>query len=140
MLIGRLSKVITPMFLLIFSLTGCAGILDGPFNQDGVMVPELLYANNNSGYVTFWDDETGSYRTYNQMSNTYMDTVAFNSVDAQTQERSRDRISGSPVRLVAGGGSRNYEIAGATVMPLTQLHPDEMDIQSEQGCSACHKT
>jgi hypothetical protein len=135
----RSYKTIMAILISLIALTGCSGILDGPFNQDGVMVPDLLYANNSSGYVTYWDDDTNSYRTYDQFNNVYLNTVAYNSVDAQ-QESIRGRNSGSPVKMIARGGSRNYKIAGTAVMPLTQLNHQEMAIQDGQGCTACHKT
>jgi hypothetical protein len=59
-------------------LFGCSGIIDGPLNhsfENGFFVelykvPELLYANNDSGLVTYWDEDTQSYKTYNQNTNT----------------------------------------------------------------------
>ncbi len=121
----RAGLVITAILLL----GGCAGLLDGPFNQNGEMVPGLLYANNDTDCVTYWDDATNSYRTYNQSKNIYLNTVAFNPDDIETNDR--DRTPGNR-------RSQNFLIASNVVMPLTHLNPQEMDIQLNQGCIACH--
>ncbi len=125
-------KITTRVALVIMSIVllgGCAGFLDGPFNQNGTMVPGLLYANNETNCVTYWDDATNSYRTYNQSKNIYQNTVAFNLEEIETN--GLDRTPGNR-------SSQNYLIASNVVMPLTHLDPQEMDIQLNQGCTACH--
>ena len=42
--------------------------------------------------------------------------------------------------LESGGGkSTNYIIQGNKVVALTKLTPEQMKIQEEQGCTACHE-
>ena len=129
----RKALILIVLFAAFF-LTGCSGILDGPHNQNGQIVPELLYANNGSDYITYWDDETRSYRTYDQRNNVFLETVAY----------SKDQVRSTPggqVRRARGfGHSRNYQVSARAVMPLTELSPEEMKVQKEQGCQACHQS
>lgn len=119
MRIGKICRKIVVLSLALSSLTGCAELMDGPFNQGRGAVPSLLYANNGSDYVTYWDEESGSYRTYDQRENRFLAEVVF---ETESEE-----------------ASQNYMIAGLSVVPLTRLNDEEMLMQSEQGCVACHE-
>lgn len=59
-----LSEVI--LFFIFLAICGCLNVSDGPFNKNGKMVPSLLYAKNDTNYVTFWDEDLKTYRTYDQ--------------------------------------------------------------------------
>lgn len=120
--------------MCLTSVVGCAGIFDGPFNADGTMVPELLYANNGTDYVTFWDDEMNAYRTYDQKNNAFVSEPLYTVKDARKADPTRS-FNGSRNRA----RSQNYLVAGAVVVPLTHLDRDELAVQAEQGCVACHQ-
>jgi len=115
-------KSIAVVIVALTSLTGCAELLDGPFSQGKYMVPPLLNANNGSNYVTYWDEDSQSYRTYDQENNIQLATAIFET------------------ELTSDGSSQNFMVAGTAIVPLTQLDEDEMHIQREQGCVACHET
>lgn len=120
MIIERICRMSVVLIVVCTSLTGCAELLDGPFNQGGNVVPSLLYAKNGSDYVTYWDENTGSYRTFDQQNNIYLASTVF--------ETESDK------------SSQNYVIVGRSVVPLTRLSHEEMAIQNQQGCIACHET
>jgi len=121
--------------MLLALVAGCAGILDGPFRADG-RVPELLYANNSSGYVTFWDDETNAYRTYDQMNGVFLAKPLFTASDAREANSSGMHAASG---MYAGNSySQNYRVAGPVIVPLTDLDEEGLRIQAEQGCFACH--
>ena len=104
--------------------------VDGPFNHkvdtsdffnDADIVSNTLYANNDTGLVTYWDDDISTYRTYDQINNKHLDKVVFN---------------------VDTGDNRGHHflVAGSRIVPLTQLDADGLKIQSEQGCISCHSS
>lgn len=102
--------------------------IDGPFNHkvdpgnffnDADIVPNTMYANNGSGLVTYWDEDIENYRTWDQINNRHMDKVVFN-IDSPGEQ------------------GQHYLVAGNRIVPLTQLDNEELQIQSEQGCTACH--
>jgi hypothetical protein len=120
MTIGNLCRSIIIVSVAFMSLSGCAELLDGPFNQGKNMVPELLYANNGSDFVTYWDEESKSYKTYDQTKNELLAQAVF---ELEEEDPGQDFI-----------------VAGASIAPATILDEDEMLIQSEQGCVACHES
>jgi len=124
------------MFLTL--ITGCAGIFDGPFRADG-RVPELLYANNGTDYVTFWDDETNAYRTYDQKNNVFVSKTLF-AISNARKANSSGMYASSGIHAGNRGNSynENYRVVGPVIIPLTDLDEEGLLIQAEQGCSACH--
>ena len=112
-----LSEVI--LFFIFIAICGCLNVLDGPFNKNGKMVPGLLYANNDTSYVTFWDEELKTYRTYDQDKNYFLTEPLF-------EIKEEDELS------------KSLKIVGTSVVPTTQLGKTEMQIQREKGCIACH--
>lgn len=122
MTIKSICKSIAVVGLAFTSLTGCGELMAGPFNQGKHMVPSLLNANNGSNYVTYWDEDSKSYRTYDQEENTLLAAAIFET------------------ELTSDDSSQNYMVADASIVPLTTLDEDEMVIQVEQGCLACHDT
>lgn len=122
MTIRSICKSITLVIVAFTSLTGCAELLDGPFNQGKYVVPPLLNGNNDSNFVSYWDEDSQSYRTYDQEENTLLATAIFDT------------------EPTSDGSSQNFMVAGTAIVPLTKLDEDEMHIQSEQGCVACHET
>jgi hypothetical protein len=105
-------------------LFGCSGIIDGPFSHsiencffdELVMVPELLYANNDSGLVTYWDEDTQSYKTYNQNSNTFLAQAVY----------TRDRYDNSASCLIASVDPR-VQMVGNKVMVRSDVMNAELD-------------
>jgi hypothetical protein len=121
MTIGNICRSIIIVSVAFMSLSGCAELLDGPFNQGKNMVPGLLYANNDSDFVTYWDEDSKSYRTYDQTKNELLAQAIF---ELEPDDQ----------------GSPNFIVAGGSINPGTILDEDEMLIQSEQGCVACHES
>lgn len=119
MAISKTHRSIILILLGLMFLPGCAELLEGPFNQGKNIVPSLLYANNDSDYVTYWDDDAQAYRTYDQENNVML-------AEALYEYESNDQES------------QNFMIAGLSVAPLTRLDVGDMQIQAEQGCVACH--
>lgn len=105
------------LLILIISLLGCASILVGPLNEDGNAVHSLLYANNETCLVTFWDEQLEGYRTYNQESGDYLSKVIF--------ELEKE--------------SKSFEIIGGQLAVKTQHHNHGLQMYSEEGCIACHE-
>jgi len=103
--------------------SGCSAsaILDGPFNHsvensffsDRDMVPELLYANNDSGIVTYWDEETQSYRSYNQNNNRYLSKAVY----------TKDELEISP--------TGNIMVASASSIPRVQMVGNKVMVRSD---------
>ena len=107
------------LFFIFLAICGCLNVLDSPFNKNGKMVPSLLYANNDTNYVTFWDEDLKTYRTYDQ-DKSYLLT---------------DPLFEFEVEEELGKGMK---IVGTSIVPTTQLGKTEMQIQREKGCIACH--
>ena len=101
-------------------LCSCGDFLDGPFSKGKEMVPPLLYADNGTNLVTFWDEDLKTYRTYDQDLNGFLGDAVF-----YPDESDKD-------------GSRNYLIAGQSIVPMTQLDAYGIQAQEEKGCPACH--
>ena len=119
------------LFFIFLAICGCLNVLDGPFNQNGTMVPSLLYANNDSSYVTFWDEELKTYRTYDQDKNYFLAEPLFEIEDIE-------QVDGRMKHLKIAGTSKGVEISGTSIVPTTQLSEAGMQIQREKGCTACH--
>ncbi len=83
------------------------------------MVPDLLYADNGTNLVTFWDEDLKIYRTYDQDRNVFLSKVVFN---IETEKKR----------------SRNLQIIGSSVVPMTRLDNYGMQTQEQKGCRACH--
>jgi hypothetical protein len=106
--------------ILLFLCSCCSSLIDGPFNKNEIFVPQLLYANNESNLVTFWDEDLQTYRTYDQQLNLFLNTAIFN-IDKSE------------------GRSTNYKVAGLSVAPLTLLDEQGLLTQDVDGCIACHQ-
>jgi hypothetical protein len=123
---GQQPSTIRKFFLFVgliafpIFLCNCGEILDGPFNKNNEMVPPLLFADNGTNLVTFWDEDLKKYKTYDQEDKTFLGQAVF-----YLDESDKD-------------GSRNYIIAGNAVVPMTQLNADGMQTQRAKGCSECH--
>ena len=81
-LIGRGGLCVLLLTTLLFLYSCGILLLDGPLNQGRTLVPELLYANNETDLVTFWDEDLQAYRTSDQQRNVYLRTAVF-SLDPQ---------------------------------------------------------
>lgn len=124
----RQATAITLLILSLAFLSGCSGLIDGPFNHsfengffsDLDMVPELLYANNDSGLVTYWDEETQSYRTYNQTTNTHLAKTVF------TRDGYEMSSTGIVVASSSLGGAR-VQIVNTKVRVRSDIMNAELD-------------
>ena len=101
MINGSICRSIVVFIVAVTSLTGCAELLVGPFNQRDNVVPSLLYANNHTDYVTYWDEVSQSYQTYDQDNNILLAQAVF--------ETEKERQS------------QSFVVAGPSIVPLTQL-------------------
>lgn len=116
---GQQWRMVAELLVCLVFACSCSAILDGPFNQNDKMVPELLYANNGSSLVTFWDEALQTYRTYDQARDVFLKEAVF-----ETGQED--------------GPGRNYGISGVRVIPLTRLDARGMHLQATGGCGACH--
>jgi len=116
------------LIICLAFLSGCSGILDGPFNHsiekgsfdDLDMVPELLYANNDSGLVTYWDEETQSYRSYDQNNNRYLANAVYTKDDYEIS------TTGSIMIASASRGPR-VQMDGNKVMVRSDIMNAELN-------------
>jgi len=127
--------IVIVSFLL---LSGCSGILDGPFS--GGMGGGLAFANNNSDFVTYWDDKTNSYRTYDQWNNVHLEKAVFSVAEAKA-EAEPNQLVGWDIgnRLEPYNSQPNhYSAIGRDVMvPLTTINKEKFSVQKQQECAAC---
>ena len=112
-----LSEVL--LFFIFLAICGCLNVSDGPFNKNGKMVPSLLYAKNDTNYVTFWDEDLKTYRTYDQDKSYLLTDPLF---EFEVEEEL----------------SKGMKIVGTSIVPTTQLGETRIQIQREKGCAACH--
>lgn len=119
---GHKGELLSELLILVILVMGCANILDGPFNKNGKITPSLLFADNGTELVTFWDEDMKRYRTLDQGKNIFLSKPVF---EYDEYVKNNDN-------------SHNFEVAGTSISPKTQLDSYGMQIQTEKGCIACH--
>ena len=119
---GNKGRLLSELLILVILVMGCANILDGPFNKNGKITPSLLFADNGTELVTFWDEDIKIYRTFDQGKNIFLSKPVFEYDEHETNN----------------DNSKNFKIAGTSISPKTQLDSYGMQIQAEKSCTACH--
>ena len=143
----RLNSFVIALLIPAFMLLGNnlpEKYLEGPFNHDlskgffndEGMVPNTLYHNNKTPFVTVWDEATQHYITYDQYSGEKQPAVVFNALEVEGAKAKKTLVAAYERKLGRGGG--RVAMLGNKVAPTTHLDAEGLKIQAEYGCQGCH--